>query len=629
MTPSPRRERVTELFEAALGRSANERNDFLLRACEGDGALLSEVTSLIAEFERLGESGQAMLPADQSDRRKNTVASPENLKQIGRFSVVRELGRGAMGVVFEAWDPLIARTVAIKTIRLDDFGAASEGRWLQERLFREARSAGALSHPGIVTIHDLGLHEDLAFIAMEYVDGPTLESIMTGQRFDYAKVIDILRQAATALDYANEAGVVHRDVKPGNIMLHHARTVKITDFGIAKITTTQQLTRTGTVMGTPSYMSPEQIRALPVDGRADQFSLGVVAFEMLTGLKPFRADSLATLVHQIVYEDRPSARTVNDDLCEAVDRVFFRALAKTPEQRFANCAQMVEELSEALKKAPIELEEKRQREEQERKLDSGLREIERPLTSFDRQAAESRLDVLAGECEGELQVPVLLTTPRMASSQALIGFPRMQAILWIAVAVALAHGVLWALAERLFGWNFGEGTSLPQGFSAVILSLTMTVPLIVVPPLYEHLFHTSIISPRHWLGGALIVVFSAFGHLILYGSETLQFVGLRNLIFPLGISEWYRALPMEVIYAVMHFSTVVLLYRVVVGSQSGPLTVHALLPALIACLTWLSADFILILLKYPGSLADSHLIVIRGFLNAITLMMTLTGGMLM
>jgi hypothetical protein len=339
--------------------------------------------------------------------------------------------------------------------------------------------------------------------------------------------------------------------------------------------------------------------------------------------------SLATLVHQIVYEDRPSARTVNGELCEAVDRVFFRALAKTPGERFANCAEMVEELSEALKKSAIELEEGRKREEQERRFDSGITKIEGLLTSRDRQSPESRPNVLAGGFAGELQSPVLQTTPRKASPQVLIGFPRMQAILWIAVAVALGHAILWALAERLFGWNFGEGTSLPQGFSAVILSLTMTVPLIVVPPLYEHLFHTSIISPRHWLGGALIVLFSAFGHLILYGSKTVQFVGLRNLIFPLGVSEWYRALPMELIYAVMHFSSIVLLYRVVVGSQSGPLTVRALLPALIACSIWLSADVIFILLKYPASLADTQLAVVRGFLNAITLMMTLTGGMLM
>jgi DNA-binding winged helix-turn-helix (wHTH) protein len=242
---------------------------------------------------------------------------------------------------------------------------------------------------------------------------------------------------------------------------------------------------------------------------------------------------------------------------------------------------------------------------------------------------ERPLNILAAEFEGNAQLPVVEVTPGLAGSKASTGSSgRLQPILWIAIAVAMAHSVLWALAERLFGWNFREGILLPQGFSAVVLSLTMTVPLIFGPPLYEHLFRTRIIFSRHWLGGALIVVFSALGHLILYGSKTIQFVGLRNLISPLGIPGEYRALPMELIYAAVHFSSIVLVYRIMVDSQSRRVTMRSLGPTFIACLIWLSCDSIFIVLKYPASLANGQIILLRGFLNASTLMMTLAGGML-
>jgi serine/threonine protein kinase len=274
------------------------------------------------------------------------------MPQIGRYQVVRELGRGAMGIVFEARDPLIDRTVAVKTIRLDTLGDASEAEGLQERLFREARSAGALSHPGIVVVHDLGRHEDVAYIAMERVDGPTLEHVLaTGGIPKRDEALRILRQTAAALDYAHQRGVVHRDIKPGNLMLDRTGSgaqVKITDFGIAKIASTQQLTRTGTVMGTPSYMSPEQITAQPLDGRADQFSLAVIAFEMLAGARPFRADTLAGLVHQIVYEDRASARSLRAELPATVDEVLRRGLAKNAAERYPSCMAFVEDLERGL-----------------------------------------------------------------------------------------------------------------------------------------------------------------------------------------------------------------------------------------------------------------------------------------
>jgi hypothetical protein len=347
------------------------------------------------------------------------------VNQIGRYQIVRELGRGAMGVVFEARDPLIGRTVALKMIRLDALGTPDEREWLQERLFREARSAGALSHPGIVVIYDLGTSEGLAYIAMEYVDGPTMEQVLASPSpLNWDEALSILRQTADALDHAHGAGVVHRDVKPANIMLQRSRSVKITDFGIAKITSTQQITRTGMTMGTPSYMSPEQITAKAVDGRADQFSLAVVAYQILTGVKPFQGESLPNLVYQIVYEDRPSARSVRGTLPEAVDDVLRRGLAKLPEDRYGSCSAFVDALEAALagspKPEPASVREQQEseftamfgafieaRRQQERaaKLDSMAGQFDGLLASGDVRAASSVLDQAGEEFTGE---PLLL-----------------------------------------------------------------------------------------------------------------------------------------------------------------------------------------------------------------------------
>jgi serine/threonine protein kinase len=219
------------------------------------------------------------------------------MDRIGRYQIVKELGHGAMGVVYQAVDPTIGRHVAIKTIRLDVVDDPDERAKLRERLFREARSAGILSHPGIVTIYDMEEHGDIAFIAMEFVDGPTLDQMLSAkQPIAPERLMSIMRQTAAALDYAHAKGIVHRDIKPANIMLASDGAVKITDFGIAKVTTSQQYTQTGTILGTPNYMSPEQVQGLAVTGRADQFSLAVIAFEMLTGERPFTGEHLTTVV---------------------------------------------------------------------------------------------------------------------------------------------------------------------------------------------------------------------------------------------------------------------------------------------------------------------------------------------
>jgi serine/threonine-protein kinase len=274
--------------------------------------------------------------------------------KFGRYVVSHELGRGGMGIVYEATDPQIGRRLAIKIINFQSFTSAEESTALRDRLFREARSAGALSHPGIVVIYDVGEDNQMAYIAMELVDGPSLHQILaSGQRLDPAQTLDILRQAAAALDHAHQCGIVHRDIKPANIMLHQKSQVKIADFGIAKITFEPKYTMTGTSMGTPDYMSPEQIEAQPTDGRSDQFSLAVVAYELLTGVTPFHGGSFAAILHRIVAGPRPSASTTNPALPPGVDEVLRRAMAQLPAERYGTCAEFVRALDVAMQPAPI------------------------------------------------------------------------------------------------------------------------------------------------------------------------------------------------------------------------------------------------------------------------------------
>jgi len=264
-----------------------------------------------------------------------------------------ELGRGATGVVYRAQDPAIGRTIAIKTIRLLDFTDESERERLRERLFREAQSAGMLSHPNIVTIYDIAEENGLAYIFMECVDGPPLEKVLNTQdpplRGDAA--LTFLRQTAMGLDYAHKKGIVHRDIKPANILIHERTHAKITDFGVAKIMS-QQMTQSGVMMGTPNYMSPEQVQGHSVDGRADQFSLAVIAYEILTGEKPFLADQLPALLFRIVREDPVAPQRLNPTVGPQVEMVLKKALSKSANDRYATCLEFVDALAAALQLSP-------------------------------------------------------------------------------------------------------------------------------------------------------------------------------------------------------------------------------------------------------------------------------------
>jgi serine/threonine protein kinase len=274
------------------------------------------------------------------------------VEQIGRYHIVGELGRGAMGIVYRAQDPAIGRTIAIKSIRLKDLTDDAERERLRERLFREAQSAGMLSHPGIVTIYDIAEEHGMAYIFMEFVNGPPLEKMLLSARTpDKETLLTIFRQTAAALDYAHKKGIVHRDIKPANIMIHEDGAAKITDFGVAKIVS-QQMTVAGTMMGTPSYMSPEQIQGGEITGRTDQFSLAVMAYEVFTGEKPFTAEYLPTLLYRIVREEPAPPQRLNTTLTPQIEAVLRKGLSKIPTDRYETCADFVAALAVACNAAP-------------------------------------------------------------------------------------------------------------------------------------------------------------------------------------------------------------------------------------------------------------------------------------
>ncbi|GIU80143.1 MAG: hypothetical protein KatS3mg005_3381 [Bryobacteraceae bacterium] len=274
--------------------------------------------------------------------------------QLGQYQVWEEIGRGGMGVVYRGYDPLIGREVALKTIHLYAIADPRERQEMQERLQREAQSAGRLSHPNIVTIYQIGyaeLHpgQTTAFLAMEFVPGPNLSALLETLRCGPPEmIVAYLRQAAAALDYAHSRGVIHRDIKPANLLVTPEGVLKIADFGVAKIVT-QTVTMTGTVLGSPAYMSPEQIKAEKIDGRTDQYSLAVVAYELFSGRKPFEAETLSSLVYKIAQQPPPPLESVPPQLAGRVGPVLFRALAKEPEARYRTCMEFVAALEESLR----------------------------------------------------------------------------------------------------------------------------------------------------------------------------------------------------------------------------------------------------------------------------------------
>src|SRR5262245_49856410 len=270
--------------------------------------------------------------------------------KIGRYEILEELGRGAMGVVYRAKDPAMDRVVAVKTI-ISVALASPQGSEFRERFFREARTAGALTHPGVVAVFDVGEHEGMPFLVMEFVAGRTLaDSAKAGERLSVDRICELGGQIAEALAYAHQRGVVHRDIKPANILLTSAEAngierTKITDFGVAKLAE-GQTTVTGQMLGTPAFMPPEQFTGAPIDGRSDIFSLGVVLYWMATGERPFPGESITAVSYKVVHTDPISPGKLNPSLPPKLENIILRCLAKNPAERFQTGYELARELTE-------------------------------------------------------------------------------------------------------------------------------------------------------------------------------------------------------------------------------------------------------------------------------------------
>ncbi len=295
-----------------------------------------------------GDEGQEEEEAEAPSEPKSTAATSSITSytpgMLGRYRVLKELGRGAMGLVYLGKDPTIQRFVAIKTMRLDQIDSDDKLQDIKSRFFREAESTGRLSHPNIVTIYDAGEEQGLGYIAMELIEGTPLKQwARKPNLMPVNEVLLTLATVADALDYAHQQGVVHRDIKPANIMLTKDRIVKVMDFGIAKMASTSK-TQTNMVLGTPTYMSPEQIAGKKVDGRSDIFSLGIVLFELLTGQLPFTADNLSAVLFSIAHQPHPPIRALSPDLPLMVQEIVDRALQKELPHRYRRAEEFAVEL---------------------------------------------------------------------------------------------------------------------------------------------------------------------------------------------------------------------------------------------------------------------------------------------
>jgi len=268
------------------------------------------------------------------------------LKKLGRYRIVSELGRGAMGVVYRAEDPLLNRTVAIKCIILmDDPAVRAE---YEARFFQEAKAAGGLNHPNLVTVHDVGREGDIAYMAMELLEGTDLRELMGRGRVALPLGVELVAQAAEGLAHAHEQGVVHRDIKPGNIMIVRGRVSKIMDFGIARVRASDVKTQTGAILGSPRYMSPEQVTGQPADRRSDIFSLGVVLHELAAGEPPFTAPTVTQLMQLIATATPSPPSTANPAVPAMLDLIVARALQKQPADRYQSAAELASDLRACL-----------------------------------------------------------------------------------------------------------------------------------------------------------------------------------------------------------------------------------------------------------------------------------------
>lgn len=271
-----------------------------------------------------------------------------SLNKLGRYDIIRVLGKGAMGLVYEARDPNLDRRVAIKTIKVENLSEEAAAEY-EARFRTEARSAARLQHPNIVSVYDSDRHGDMAFLVMEFIQGEDLKHHLdAGRRYSLEQSLGMVRDLLSALDYAHRQNIVHRDVKPANLLIEADGRVKLTDFGVARIQDSGEATRTqGSMVGTLKYMSPEQVQGVPIDARADLFAVGVVLYQLLTGKRPFDGDTDFAIIQQIVGHVPAAPSTFNTLLPQAIDAVMARALAKKRDERFATAQEFSQALQEA------------------------------------------------------------------------------------------------------------------------------------------------------------------------------------------------------------------------------------------------------------------------------------------
>ncbi len=269
-----------------------------------------------------------------------------DLAQLGRYKILAELGRGAMGVVYRAQDPLLDRIVAIKTIILS--ANAEERAEYEARFYQEAKAAGGLSHPHLITIFDIGREGDTAYMAMELLEGTDLRELMKQDRVPLPLALELAAQVAEGLAYAHEYGVVHRDIKPANVMVIRGRHAKIMDFGIARIRVSDIQTQTGAMLGSPKYMSPEQVTGLRADHRSDIFSLGILLYELASGAPPFAAPTVTGLMNKIATATPPPPSAADASLPPMLDLITAKALQKEPDARYQSAAELAADLRECL-----------------------------------------------------------------------------------------------------------------------------------------------------------------------------------------------------------------------------------------------------------------------------------------
>src|SRR2546422_1104262 len=362
MTPE-RWQQVKQIFQSALERNPAERSAFLNQACADDPALRSEVESLISSHDQAGDSIEAMAAEAATEMLDDDQAGSIVGKQIGHYQVLSCLGRGGMGEVFLAQDTSLGRKVALKLLR-------SDFTRIEERLRRfqqEARAASALNHPNILTIYEIGHDGSLHFMATEYVEGDTLRRHVSRARMPLGQTLDVAVQVASALAAAHQAGIIHRDIKPENIMLRTDGNVKVLDFGLAKLTEPKTIetaaptlpqveTAPGVVMGTFSYMSPEQARGLAVDARTDIWSLGVMIYEMAAGRQPFEGETASDVMSLILQKEPPPLAHSSPEVPAEMERIVRKALRKDKEERYQTTKDLLIDLRNLRKELELSAE---------------------------------------------------------------------------------------------------------------------------------------------------------------------------------------------------------------------------------------------------------------------------------